>query len=77
MIFKVIKYGGLSAVAVAVLGGFFFGVINAIQIRIQFLGSNIPAQFLIMMPYLLTIVVILAGKARKAPNSLTIPYTRE
>jgi ABC-type uncharacterized transport system permease subunit len=59
------------------LGGFFFGVINAIQIRIQFLGSSIPAQFLIMMPYLLTIVVILVGRTRKAPSSLTIPYTRE
>jgi ABC-type uncharacterized transport system permease subunit len=61
----------------ALLGGFFFGVINAIQIRIQFLGASIPAQFLIMMPYLLTIVVILVGRARKAPSSLTIPYTRE
>jgi simple sugar transport system permease protein len=61
----------------ALAGGFFFGVINALQIRIQFLGSSIPAQFLVMMPYLLTVVVILAGRTRKAPASLTIPYTRE
>ena len=58
-------------------GGLFFGVINAVQIRMQFLGSSIPAQFLVMMPYLLTIIVMLTGRTRKAPNSLTQPYNRE
>jgi simple sugar transport system permease protein len=58
-------------------GGLFFGVINAVQIRMQFLGSSIPAQFLVMMPYLLTIIVMLTGRSRKAPSYLTIPYNRE
>jgi general nucleoside transport system permease protein len=57
-------------------GGFLFGVINALQIRIQFLGSTIPAQFLIMLPYLLTILVMLVGRARQAPSALTVPYKR-
>jgi simple sugar transport system permease protein len=61
----------------AFAGGLLFGVINAVQIRIQMLGSPIPAQFLIMMPYLLTILVMLVGRARQAPNALTVPYKRE
>lgn len=61
----------------AFAGGLLFGVINAVQIRIQFLGSSIPAQFLIMMPYLLTILVMLVGRARQAPSALTVPYKRE
>lgn len=58
-------------------GGLLFGVINAVQIRIQMLGSPIPAQFLIMMPYLLTILVMLVGRTRQAPSALTVPYKRE
>jgi len=61
----------------ALAGGLLFGVINAIQIRFQFLGSQIPAQFLVMMPYLLTILVMLVGRVRKAPGALGVPYTRE
>jgi ABC-type uncharacterized transport system permease subunit len=61
----------------ALAGGLLFGVINAIQIRFQFLGSQIPAQFLVMMPYLLTILVMLVGRVRKAPSALGVPYTRE
>jgi simple sugar transport system permease protein len=61
----------------AFAGGLLFGVISAVQIRIQFLGSTIPAQFLIMMPYLLTILVMLVGRGRQAPSALTVPYERE
>jgi ABC-type uncharacterized transport system permease subunit len=61
----------------AFVGGLLFGVISAVQIRIQFLGSAIPAQFLIMMPYLLTILVMLVGRGRQAPSAMTIPYERE
>jgi ABC-type uncharacterized transport system permease subunit len=61
----------------ALAGGLLFGVINAIQIRFQFLGSQIPAQFLVMMPYLLTILVMLVGRVRKAPGALGVPYARE
>lgn len=58
-------------------GGLLFGLIDAIQVRMQFLGAAIPSQFLIMLPYLLTILVILIGRTRKAPASLTVPYVRE
>jgi simple sugar transport system permease protein len=58
-------------------GGLLFGGVDAVQTRFQFLGSNIPSNFLIMMPYLLTIVVLLFGRRQNAPAALTIPYTRE
>lgn len=61
----------------ALLGGIIFGIINAVQIRFQLMGSDIPSQFLIMMPYALTILALIIGKGRKAPSFLTIPYTRE
>ena len=59
------------------LGGLLFGAVEAIQQRFQILGSTIPPQFMIMMPYLLTIVVLLLGRKRRAPSALTVPYARE
>lgn len=61
----------------ALAGGLLFGTIDALQIRFQLVGSAIPPQFLIMMPYLLTILVILLGRSRKAPAALGTPYVRE
>ena len=61
----------------AFIGGLLFGLIDAIQIRIQLVGTAIPAQFLIMMPDVLTVLVILIGRTRQAPSALTTPYSRE
>jgi ABC-type uncharacterized transport system permease subunit len=59
------------------LGGLLFGAVEAIQQRLQFLGSPIPPEFMIMMPYILTILVLLVGRKRRAPSALTVPYARE
>jgi general nucleoside transport system permease protein len=61
----------------ALAGGVLFGVIDSLQIRLQFLGAPLPPQFLIMMPYVLTILVLFIGKGRQAPSALTQPYSRE
>jgi general nucleoside transport system permease protein len=61
----------------ALVGGLLFGSIDALQIRFQLLGATVPPQFLIMMPYVLTILALLFGKGRKTPAALTIPYKRE
>ena len=71
-----VVFGGWNPL-LAFVGGVLFGLIDAIQIRIQLIGTPIPSQFLIMLPYVLTILVILFGRRRKAPSALTIPYTRE
>ena len=42
----------------AVWGALLFGGINAVQFRLQASGTNIPASFLNMLPYLATIVAL-------------------
>ncbi len=61
----------------ALAGGLLFGAVDAVQTRLQFLGAPVAPQFLIMLPYLLTILVLLVGRRRAAPAALTVPYTRE
>ena len=68
----------------AVLGALLFGGINAVQFRLQAAGTNIPAAYLNMLPYLTTIVVLVAmtwwealSKRIGAPAALGKPYMRE
>ncbi len=68
----------------AILGAILFGGINAVQFRLQAGGTNIPAAFLNMMPYLVTILVLVAitwwealSKRIGAPAALSKSYMRE
>jgi ABC-type uncharacterized transport system permease subunit len=60
----------------ALWGALLFGVADALQYRIQAFGSeNIPYEFLLMLPYGLTLVVLLRKTKRgEAPAALGIPY---
>jgi simple sugar transport system permease protein len=66
----------------AVLGALLFGSINALQFRLQAIGTTVPPAFLGMMPYVLTIVVLVIitrGHVKKrvgAPAALGVPYIR-
>ncbi|BAT52633.1 sugar ABC transporter, permease protein [Nostoc sp. NIES-3756] len=55
-----------------------FGATEALQLRIQALGANIPYQFLAMLPYAIAIFALLglAGKS-KPPQGLGVPYSPE
>ena len=59
------------------LGSLIFSFVNALQVWIQVLGIPIPSDIAVMMPYVLTLVVLIvsAGKTR-APTALTKPYER-
>ncbi|HVU12699.1 MAG TPA: ABC transporter permease [Phototrophicaceae bacterium] len=59
-------------------GGLLFGFSDALGQRFQFLGVPVPPQFLQMVPYVITIVVLagLVGKA-VAPKADGIPYEKE
>lgn len=60
------------------LGALLFGGIDALQLRLQAIGFNIPYQFFLMMPYVLTIVVlVLVARNALAPSSILKPYKRE
>lgn len=68
----------------AVVGALLFGGINAIQFRLQAAGTTIPASLLNMMPYILTVVVLVLVTWREglskrigAPAALGLPYNRE
>ena len=58
-------------------GGLLFGGIDALQNRLQVLGSPIPSSFLQVTPYIMTIIVLLIGRLRKPPAALCIPYVRK
>jgi len=60
------------------LGAFFFGFLDALQLRIQAMGFRIPFHIFLVIPYLVTIVA-LVGVSRRAgaPAGLLKPYRRE
>ncbi len=62
----------------AAAGGLLFGFSDALGQRFQILGVNIPAQFVQMTPYLVTIIVLagLVGRAT-APAADGIPFEKE
>lgn len=61
-----------------ILGGsLVFGAANALQFRLQAMDFPLPYQFLLMIPYAVTlIVVILFVRGGQGPSALTVPYER-
>ncbi len=63
----------------AFVGALLFGIANALQFRIQALNIEaIPYELLLMLPYGLTILVLMRGVRRaEAPAALGRPYVKE
>lgn len=67
----------------AALGGILFGAIEVLSIYIQSAGVSIPSDFLNMLPYFATVVVLIfsTGNFRKKhtsmPAAIGLPYDRE
>ncbi len=68
------KYTPLGAWGAAL----FFGFASAMQTQLQFAGINIPHQFIGMLPYILTIIVLsgFVGRTR-VPAADGVPYDKE
>jgi ABC-type uncharacterized transport system permease subunit len=62
----------------AVLAALFFGGADALQLRMQSMGWQVPYEFMLMLPYVLTLLTlaIFAGRA-SGPRSLGETYSRE
>jgi ABC-type uncharacterized transport system permease subunit len=62
-----------------VLGGaLLFSMVNSLQLWIQVLGVPIPSDIAVMMPYVLTILVLVLTVSRvRGPSALTKPFERE
>jgi simple sugar transport system permease protein len=60
----------------AVLGAYFFGGVMAFQFRLQATGTHIPSSLLLMLPYALTILVLVfsswRGRDQRAPAQLGV-----
>jgi simple sugar transport system permease protein len=68
----------------SVIGALLFGGMNAVQFRLQAAGTVIPASLLNMLPFIVTIVVLVLATWWEsvshrvgAPASLGLPYMRE
>jgi simple sugar transport system permease protein len=58
-------------------GSLIFSLINALQVWVQVIGIQVPSDIAVMMPYLLTIVVLVLSSQRvRQPKALTKPYER-
>jgi len=64
---------------VGVLGGaLLFSMVNSLQLWIQIKNIPIPSEIAVMMPYVLTILVLVLTVSRvRAPSALTKPFERE
>ncbi|HZO92085.1 MAG TPA: ABC transporter permease [Chthonomonadaceae bacterium] len=63
-------YGCLAAALI-------FGFADALQIRWQALGWNLPYQLFLALPYIVTLAILaLGGRASQAPAALGQPYRR-
>ena len=79
--------GGFIAVAIVyfgkwspyrtLAGALLFGGAFAFQIRLQPMGVEFPYEFLLMLPYILTLVfLIVMGRKVRGPASLSLPFER-
>ncbi len=60
------------------IGALLFSMINSLQLWIQVLGIPVPSELAVMMPYILTILVLVATVSKvRAPSALTKPFERE
>lgn len=85
---NMIAGGGFMALAAVVFGNYtpvgvmgaalVFGASNALKFLLQALNTGIPSQFLVMLPYIITILA-LCGLIRRSnkPASSAIPYVKE
>jgi general nucleoside transport system permease protein len=67
----------------ALLAAYLFGGVTRLNFTLQAYGVAVPSQFLAMLPFVLTIVVLILltggrrGRFLGAPAGLTLPYSRE
>lgn len=77
MALAAVVFGNYTPVGV-MLASLVFGAGEALQYRLQALNTGIPYQFLVMLPYIITVVAIcmLMRKSNK-PASSAVPYVKE
>ena len=72
----IVMFGGWNPVGVLV-AALLFGAADSLQLRLQTVGVDryLPPQFLVSLPYLLTLLALLGRSGRKLiPSALTVPF---
>jgi len=71
-----VYFGGWRPVGV-LAGSLIFSMVNALQLWVQVKGIPIPSEYAVMMPYVLTILVlVVAGQRVRPPAALSKPFER-
>jgi len=71
-----VYFGGWRPWAVA-LGAMLFSFVNALQLQIKVIGLDVPSEFAVMAPYVITIIALaFASKRLEQPTALTKPFER-
>ncbi|MCK4977836.1 MAG: ABC transporter permease [Anaerolineales bacterium] len=71
-----VYFGGWRPLGVLV-GSLIFSMVNSLQIWVQVIGIPIPSDIAVMLPYILTILVLVLSSGRfRQPSALTKPYER-
>ncbi|MBE2266616.1 MAG: ABC transporter permease, partial [Anaerolinea sp.] len=81
--------GGLGFIAVALVyfgrwkpygvlvGALLFSFVNALQLQISAIGIEVPTEFAVMAPYVITIIaLVFASRQTEKPDALTKPFER-
>lgn len=71
-----VYFGGWRPAGV-MFGALLFSFVNALQLQINVIGIDIPTEFAVMAPYVITLIaLIFASKSREKPDALTKPFER-
>jgi simple sugar transport system permease protein len=71
-----VYFGGWNPLG-ALAGSLLFSTVNALQNWVQVLGIPVPSDFAVMMPYVLTILIlVIALRKVRQPAALTKPFER-
>jgi general nucleoside transport system permease protein len=72
-----VYFGGWRPFGV-LFGALLFSMVNSLQLWMPILNVPIPSDFAVMMPYVLTIIVLVLTVGRvRGPSALTKPFVRE
>lgn len=71
-----VYFGGWRPAGI-LAGALLFSFVQALQLQIDTVGSDIPSEFTSMAPYVVTIIaLVFASKRRDKPTALTKPFER-
>lgn len=60
----------------AMVAALIFGLVDSLQMSLQAVGVRIPSQFLLMLPYVVTVLIMTVSRKTAPPTALAQPYVK-